>query len=192
MTDATVLIVDDDPQVRDLYQRFLEDEYTVLVADDGETALEQMSDEVDVVLLDRRMPGLAGDEFLNDIRDQGYDCPVAMVTAVNPDLDILELGFEDYLVKPVTREEIRSLTGSLVRRIQYERHIQDWLALLSKKATLERSLTEGERENSSAYAALLAQLDQLNERADSELKELEHDEVQSLFHRMDAPVFDEE
>lgn len=192
MTDATVLIVDDDPQVRDLYQRFLEDEYTVLVADDGETALEQMSDEIDVVLLDRRMPGLAGDEFLNTIREQGYDCPVAMVTAVNPDLDIIELGFEDYLVKPVTREEIRSLTGSLVRRIKYERHIQDWLALLSKKATLERSLTEGERANSPAYASLLAQLDQLNERADSELKELEHDEVQALFHRMETPVFDEE
>lgn len=192
MANSTVLLVDDDPQVRQLYRRYLEEEYDVRTADDGETALEGMDTDVDVVLLDRRMPGLAGDEFLNEIREQGYDCPVAMVTAVNPDLDILELGFEDYLVKPVTKKELLELTDTLVRRINYERHIQDWLGLLSKKATLERSLTQAELDNSTAYASLLAQIEQLNERADAELKELRNDEVDALFRRMDSPIFGDE
>lgn len=192
MANSTVLLVDDDPQVRQLYRRYLEEEYTVRTADDGETALEEMDTDVDVVLLDRRMPGLAGDDFLNAIRDQGYDCPVAMVTAVNPDLDILELGFEDYLVKPVTKKELLELTDTLVRRINYERHIQDWLGLLSKKATLERSLSKTELENSPAYASLQAQIEQLNERADTELKDLQNDEVDALFRRMDSPIFGDE
>lgn len=192
MANATVLIVDDDPQVRQLYRRYLEEEYDVRIADDGETALEEMDTDVDVVLLDRRMPGLAGDEFLNAIREEGYDCPVAMVTAVDPDLDILELGFEDYLVKPVTKAELLELTESLVQRINYERHIQDWLALLSKKATLERGLTQAELDDSPAYSSLLAQIEQLNERADSELAEFERDEVSALFQRMEPPIFDDE
>lgn len=192
MRQDTVLVVDDDPQVRELYVQFLEEDYTVLMADDGETALEQMDSEIDVVLLDRRMPGLSGDEFLKAIRDQGYDCPVALVSAVSPDLDILDLGFEDYLVKPVTKEDLLTLTDSLVRRIKYERHVQDWLALLSKKATLERSLTSEELDESTAYSSMLAQIDQLNERADSELEELQHDEVDAIFQRLDSPVFEED
>jgi len=60
-----------------------------------------MDDEVDAVLLDRRMPDVHGDEVLARLREEGCDCPVIMTTAVDPGMDILEMDFEDYLCKPV-------------------------------------------------------------------------------------------
>lgn len=61
---ATVLIVEDEQPLADLYAKFLESTYTVRTAYDGTEALDSMSHEVDVVLLDRRMSGLSGEEVL--------------------------------------------------------------------------------------------------------------------------------
>jgi len=57
---------------------------------------------VDVVLLDRMMPGMSGQEVLAAIRERGLDCRVAMVTAVDADFDVIEMGFDEYLGKPRT------------------------------------------------------------------------------------------
>lgn len=192
MTDSTVLVVDDDPQVRELYKQYILDEYEVRTAFDGQSALETIDESVDVVLLDRRMPGLSGDEFLQTVRDRGYVCPVVMVTAVEPDVDILELGFDEYLVKPVSRDELLEVVGSMNRRVSYERNVQDWLALLSKKATLESVKTEEELDDSPEYWALLEEIEQFNDRADAELEDLAADELDALFGRVKMRAPDNE
>jgi len=102
-----VLVVEDEPDLADLYAAWLGDEYRVRTAYGGQEALDELDeadDEVDAILLDRRMPGLSGDEVLAAVRERGIDCRVAMVTAVEPDFDILKMGFDDYLVKPVTSD----------------------------------------------------------------------------------------
>lgn len=192
MTDSTVLVVDDDPQVRELYKQYILDEYEVRTAFDGQSALEAIDETVDVVLLDRRMPGLSGDEFLQTVRERGYVCPVVMVTAVEPDVDILELGFDEYLVKPVSRDELLNVVASMNRRVSYERNVQDWLALLSKKATLESVKTEEELDDSPEYWALLEEIEQFNERADAELEDLAPDELDALFGRVKMRAPDNE
>lgn len=75
-------------------------------ASSGEKALELLDCAVDVVLLDRNMPGLSGDEVLREISRRGYECRVAMVTAVTPQSDIFDVEIEDYLVKPIHRDEL--------------------------------------------------------------------------------------
>ena len=88
MTDdelPLVLVVEDEPDLADLYATWLKIDYSVRTAYGGEEAVEQLDDEIDVVLLDRRMPGLSGDEVLTKIRERGIDCYVSMVTAVEPD-----------------------------------------------------------------------------------------------------------
>jgi CheY-like chemotaxis protein len=65
--EPVVLIVEDEQAVADLYARFLEPTYGVHTAYNGTDTLEKMSDEVDIVLLDRRMPGLSGEEVLEAI-----------------------------------------------------------------------------------------------------------------------------
>lgn len=101
----TVLVVDDEADALDAYAFWLADSYRVLTAESGDEALERI-DDVDVVLLDRRMPDRSDDEVLEAIREQGFDCRVVMVTAVDPDFDIVDLGFGTYLTKPIDEDDL--------------------------------------------------------------------------------------
>ncbi|EMA63089.1 HoxA-like transcriptional regulator [Halorubrum lipolyticum DSM 21995] len=130
------------------------DEYTVLTAHSGTEALEKVSPDVDVVLLDRRMPGLSGDDVLETIREREIDCRVVMVTAISPGTDILDLPFDDYLVKPVSRDDIRDAVSRMLVRASYDDTIQELVAIVSKMATLESMMTLSEMEASSRYTAL--------------------------------------
>ncbi|MFB6198617.1 MAG: response regulator transcription factor, partial [Halobacteriaceae archaeon] len=86
---ATVLVVEDERNLADLFGTWLEGEYDVRVSYTGEDALEEFDDGVDVVLLDRRMPDISGDEILKEINQSVHECQVAMVTGVDPDFDIV-------------------------------------------------------------------------------------------------------
>ena len=90
-----VLIVDDEERVADTYDLRLRDDYDTRVAYDGETALELVDEDTDVVLLDRRMPELSGDEVLEEIRNRGLDVRVVLLTAVDPDFEIVEMECDD-------------------------------------------------------------------------------------------------
>jgi CheY-like chemotaxis protein len=103
MSDHRILVVDDEQPIADLFARWLEDEYDVRVAYSGGEALASLDDSLDVVLLDRDMPDMSGDGVLDTIRSRGIDCRVGMVTAVEPDFDVLTLGYDAYVVKPVTK-----------------------------------------------------------------------------------------
>lgn len=109
----TVLVVDDDESLVDLYVARLSGEYDVRTATDGRAALAAMDDDVDVVLLDRRMPNLSGDEVLRSVRER-YDCRVAMMTAVDPSLDIVDLPFDAYLKKPFGLGELTDTVEDLL------------------------------------------------------------------------------
>lgn len=186
--DHTVMIVDDDPQVLDLYDRFVSTKYSTRAYLSGRDALDEFDDTIDVVLLDRRMPDMPGDEFLHTIREQGYECPVAMVTAVEPEIDILELGFDEYLVKPASQEELLEVVADLIQRQSYERHINKWLSLLAKRAALEKAHSDDELQQSPEYRALLEEIDGLRELTDAELEKLSGSQLDALFWSIDPDV----
>jgi len=133
----TILIVDDDADLADTYSVWLSREFDVETAYGGVQAREQLHDGLDLVLLDRRMPGVPGDRVLADIRDRGIDCQVAMLTAVEPDTDIIEHPFDEYLVKPVTQSELRETVDELLLRQGFDADTQDYFALESKAETLD-------------------------------------------------------
>jgi Response regulator containing CheY-like receiver domain and AraC-type DNA-binding domain len=83
------------------------------VAYGGEEALEKIDETVDVVLLDRRMPGLTGDKVLQEIRERGFNCRVVMVSAVNKN-EGDSLPADDYYEKPMNRDALYNAvdTGS--------------------------------------------------------------------------------
>jgi DNA-binding response OmpR family regulator len=150
----TLLIVDDQPNQVDLYSKFLAEEYAILTAHSGKEALEKVSSDVAVVLLDRRMPGISGDDVLNAIRERGIDCRVVMVTGVAPGIEILDLPFDEYLVKPVSRDELRDAVSRVLARASYDESVQEIVATVSKMATLESKMTLSELEESPEYVAL--------------------------------------
>lgn len=161
----TVLIVDDDPQVRHLYTDTLAGEYEPRVAESGEQALDLIDDEVDVVLLDRRMLGLSGGDVLLRLREEGYEMPVAMVTAVEPDFDIVDMGFDDYLLKPVSAAELHAVVDTLILRQEYDAVIREYFALVTKVTALEQRKLADELEESEAYAETSTRIETIKAQA---------------------------
>jgi len=170
--EPVVLVVEDEPDLADLYAAWLREHCTVRTAYDGEEALDGIDDVVDIVLLDRRMPGLSGDEVLDTIRERDLDCRVAMVTAVEPDFDIVEMGFDDYLVKPVSGQELLDTVDQLLLRSTYDEQLQELFALASKKALLKSQKTEAELRASQEYARLEDRLAVLRAQIDDTVAEL--------------------
>ncbi|PGF18126.1 DNA-binding protein [Natrinema sp. CBA1119] len=168
----SVLIVEDEPDLANLYAAWLEDDCDVETAYDGSEALEAIDGAIDVVLLDRRMPGLSGDTVLETIREQSLECRVAMVTAVEPDFDIVELGFDDYLVKPVSKDELVDIIDQLLLRATHDEQLQELFALASKKALLDDQKTESERRSSQEYAELEDRMAVLRVRVNDTMQEL--------------------
>ena len=162
--DVGVLIAEDDPDLADLYARWIGAEHTAHVAHDGQEALAQLDDGIDIVLLDRMMPGLSGDEALDRIRERGTDCRVAMVTAVEPDFDVIEMGFDAYLTKPVTESDLLETIDRLLTRSAYTSDLQEFAAIASKKALLEAEKSRAELEANEEYQELAEQFDDLQGR----------------------------
>lgn len=114
--NTNVLLVDDEPELVDIYEMWFEEQYMTRTAHSGQQALEMFGEDIDVVLLDRRMPGMPGDEVLERLRKDGHDCPVVMVTAVEPDQGIVELPFDEYVVKPADKADLlEAVERALVR-----------------------------------------------------------------------------
>lgn len=174
-TSPTVLIVEDERLLGELFETWLESAYTVRVANDGERALEMLNDEISMALLDRRMPGLSGDAVLEEIRERGYDFPVAMVTAVDPDFDIVEMGFDDYIVKPVSRDSLLDLVESLIALPSYADAVQQYFQLSVKKAALEANKPLIELESSEEYAKLSEKHAQAKARADTSIESISNE-----------------
>ncbi len=156
-----VLVVDDEPDLADLYAAWLRGEYDVRTAYGGNEAISEIESGVDVAFIDRLMPRLSGGELLSRIRSEGYDCRVSIVTAVEPDFDIIEMGFDEYMVKPIRREELREVVEALLTRSTYDEQLQDFFALASKRAALQAEKTPRELRESDAYRELNAEFERL-------------------------------
>jgi DNA-binding response OmpR family regulator len=178
--ETTILVVDDERDIADLYTTWLEMEYEVRTAYGGEEALNKADGDVDIVFLDRQMPGYSGDEVLARIRGQGLDCRVVMVTAVDPDFDIVSMEFDDYLTKPVMREDLGEAVETMTERDDYDETLQEYFALTSKKATLEAEKTPSELQDSDQYQDMVERVEKLEAEADTAVAGFD-DDFDSLF-----------
>jgi DNA-binding response OmpR family regulator len=169
---ATVLVVDDERDLADLYAAWLSGEYDVRTAYGGQEALDTLNGDIDVALIDRLMPQVSGDEVLEQIRQSSYDCRVSMVTAVEPDFDIIEMGFDEYIVKPIRREELTGVVESLLSRSAYDSQLQEFFSLASKRAALQSQKGQHELENSEAYHQLTERVEQLRTELDRTAEDL--------------------
>jgi two-component system response regulator MprA len=116
-----VLVVDDEPAVRDALERALRSQgYAVSTAVDGRDGLDRLEAEPpDLVVLDILMPRLDGLEACRELRASGDRTPVLMLTArdaVGDRVEGLDAGADDYLVKPFALEELLARIRALLRR----------------------------------------------------------------------------
>lgn len=159
----TILVVDDERDLVDLYAAWVSGDYDVRTAYGGREALEELEDgQVDIVLLDRRMPDLSGDEVLARMREDGHDAWVVMVTAVDPGLDIVDMDIDDYLVKPVSRQDLVDRIESLRSEAGEDEERRELVSLTRKRATLQQSLSPTDLQTSEEYERLEEEIEELD------------------------------
>jgi len=122
-----ILVVDDEPGLRESFRLILDDEYEVIDVPDGAAALDVLrSTQVDVVLLDIRLPGMDGIEVLERIKTIDEAVEVILVTAVKTvrtAVAAMKLGAFDYLTKPFEEDELLSLVRRALERRSLEREV---------------------------------------------------------------------
>lgn len=126
MSGVSILVVDDEPDVVDLFKRRFRRElrkgdYVMSFAGSGEEALSQLAGQSDpeimLILSDINMPGMSGLELLENAKARWPDLPVAMITAYGDDDSrrrAMEAGATDFLVKPLDFDELKSKIAAML------------------------------------------------------------------------------
>ncbi|HET8924904.1 MAG TPA: response regulator transcription factor [Candidatus Acidoferrum sp.] len=138
MSAATILVVDDEPQIRRVLRSTLSIKgYVILEAKSGEEAIElARKEKPDLILLDVNMPGMGGIEACREIR-RSSEAPIIMLTVRNAERDkvlALDAGADDYVVKPFGIEELLARIRAALRRYAAEDALPPFV---SKDLTLD-------------------------------------------------------
>ena len=162
LSDPTVLIADDEQQLTDIYATWLEESYTTRTAYCGAEAMDLLDESIDIAILDRQMPGHSGEELISTIRDGGFDCRAAMISANEPGLEMLDVDYDLYQTKPVTDpDEFCDLLETLCRRANYDANTQRLLALAAKRNDIETYVSKAKLDESPKYFELCTELESL-------------------------------
>jgi DNA-binding response OmpR family regulator len=127
-----ILVVEDDPAIlRGLADNFRFEGYEVITAPDGEAgARQQRVHKPDLIVLDLMMPRLGGLELCKQLRGEGVQTPILMLTAKSEEADRvtgLDFGADDYVTKPFSVKELMARVRALLRRIQPQPNLPDHL-----------------------------------------------------------------
>jgi DNA-binding response OmpR family regulator len=117
----TILVIDDDDNLRDTVGLMLEQEgYRPILAADGKTGYEKaLSAKPDLILVDLRLPGMSGIEISKQLRAGNVQTPIIVLSAVGQEVDkvlLLEIGADDYVVKPFGARELLARIRAVLRR----------------------------------------------------------------------------
>lgn len=120
-----ILVVDDDDSLRDTIGLMLEQEgfHPTLVEDGAKGYNEALRMRPDLILADLRMPGMSGVDVCRRLRDGGIRTPIIVLSAVGDELDkvlLLEIGADDYMVKPFGMRELLARIRAVLRRASTE------------------------------------------------------------------------
>ena len=117
----TILVIDDDESLRDTIAVMLEQEgFQPVVAGDGRTGYEKaVMLKPDLILVDLRLPGMTGVEICKQLRSERVNTPIIVLSAVGDEIDkvlLLEIGADDYVVKPFGARELLARIRAVLRR----------------------------------------------------------------------------
>lgn len=170
MSQETILIVEDNPVLREGLQEMLELEgFSVQTAANGREGLEKMAERSpDLILSDIAMPEIDGYQLFKAVRErpEWVTIPFVFLTARGEKEDVLagkDLGAEDYLVKPVTREDLITVVNSRLERshqlrvVQLQRAYEASLTVLANAIEVRDQYTRGHVERVMAYAFAIAE-----------------------------------
>ena len=156
-TDATVLLIEGDDERASKYHRWLND-YTVEAASGPEDALERIDDDIDVVLLDGSLAETDHGELLGRIRARHVDSQIGLLSGQNAGSNVLRLDFDEYVPRPVNREELRATVERLDDRKAVMEVVEKYLTLVAQKRSLEARRDSADLAADERYRELTGEL----------------------------------
>ncbi len=121
MKSISILVVEDESKIADIVSAYLKKEgFNVTVADTGQKALSLLKDGFDLIILDLKLPDIAGEDICRTIRKDS-DLPIIMLTAKSEEEDRIKglgIGADDYVVKPFSPRELVARVKALLRRVK--------------------------------------------------------------------------
>lgn len=145
-----ILVVDDELGVRESFNSFLEDEYTVSLASDGEEAIEKVKRESPhLVILDLRLPKLGGLEVLRIIRELSRNSGIIVISGINEvemAVKAMKLGASDYLLKPLHLEDIRRAIAEAFVRVREKKAREERNSRIKDFPALQRIIENVEED----------------------------------------------
>src|ERR1700687_1551358 len=118
---SKILVIDDDKHLSEVIGLMLEREnFTPIIAGDAETGFQKaLSLKPDLLLVDLRLPGMGGAELCKQLRASRIETPIIVLSGIGDEIEkvlMLEIGADDYMVKPVSPRELLARIRALLRR----------------------------------------------------------------------------
>jgi DNA-binding response OmpR family regulator len=139
----TILVIDDDESLRDTIGMLLESEgFRAVLAGDGKSGLDQaLVSKPNLILVDLRLPVIGGVDVCKQLRQSGVETPIIVLSAVGDEFDkvlLLEIGADDYVVKPFGTRELLARIRAVLRRSGTDAH--KILSFAAVQVDLERRI----------------------------------------------------
>jgi DNA-binding response OmpR family regulator len=109
------------------------------------------------------MPGMSGDDVLSELVGRGYYGRLVMITAVDPGIEVLDMPFDDYLCKPVDREDVRAVVDQQRRILAYETLVE-YFSVEATRVVLETELNAKKHRQHERFVAVAERAEQLETR----------------------------
>lgn len=159
-----VLIIEDNEQQAEMYSRWLGPGYETRIASRTNQVFENISDDVDVVLLDRMLSDSTAEELLQ-ASNQISEKQVIIITGVEPGPDLIDLDIEHYLIKPVSKQDLLRSVKTVIKASQKTEKVRELMSLMSKKDILDRS--SHSLRGSEEYSDLVDRIRRLKQEVDN-------------------------
>jgi len=133
---SSVLILEDERMVADILADYFSNRYDVQYVRTGKEALEAYTEDIDLTIIDRKLEGMSGDDIAAQIRAEDEEGLIFCVSGVEPDNDICDLEYDDYIHKPVEEDDMKIRLELLFNRAELDTTAREYLSLRSKQIAL--------------------------------------------------------
>ena len=161
-----ILGVDHEKEYRDLYSGWLGADHDVTTVSTGAAAIESLTSETDLVLLERSLPDLSGRNVAASVHESVDNCHVVMVSERPADFDIVEYPIESYVRKPLNGSDLDGIVERVETQQYYQSALEEYFRLLSKLGAIETELSAEELSEDDRYERLQRRAEEKREEVD--------------------------
>lgn len=183
LTGRNILVIEDEASLAQLYSHHLGEKHDVEVETTGKQGIASVTPDTDLIFLDRKLGDITGDEVIEEVRRSETDCQIIMVTAVDPEFDIIEMDIEGYINKPVDKQDLLDAAKQAFLLEEYEELVEEFYKLRQKRATLSAnfSSTTLQQADDERYTWLMDRLETVEKRISEIAEQFPNEDMSDAF-----------